>query len=254
MMKKIIISVFILFFIISLGGCFLVKKLAGADIDNEQFDKAREAKVMSMRTQNLEILSKKLEKGSNSMNFDLVFNFSQDLLNRVIKQYDSTSGWFDNDTKYFIKSMNLKIENGSAIVSMGMLATSLKYNVDVDLITDCMLSFEINNNELALHLEPFNISPNVKAGGVLGSADELIKNLIKINLANLEKSLPQMKFPMEFNNKIILQKNNIEIKDKINMSINIPESLISYKVKLKDVLCLAGSVMVTMNIENVEVK
>jgi hypothetical protein len=253
-MKKITIFVLVLFSIISLSGCFLAKKIAGADIDNEQFDKAREAKVMAMRAQNLEILSRKLEKESSALNFDLVFSFSQDLLNRVVKQYDSTSGWFDNDTKYFIKNMNLKLVNGSAIVSIGMLAKSSKYNVDVDLITDCMLSFEISNNELALHLEPFNISPNVKAGGMLSSADELIKNLIKINLANLEKSLPQMKFPLVFNNKIPIRKNNIELKDKVNMAINIPESTISYKVKLKDVLCLSGSVLITMNIENVEVK
>jgi hypothetical protein len=150
--------------------------------------------------------------------------------------------------------MNVKVENGTAIASIGMIAQSLKYNVDVDLITDCVLSFEIKNEELQLHLDPFNIAPHVKAGGMLGSADELIKNLIKINLANLEKTLPQMKFPLTLDNKIPLRKNDIEIRDKINMSISTPDTQISYKVRLKDVLCLKGSVLVTMNIENVEVR
>lgn len=253
-MKKVLLLIVIVVSLASLDGCFLAKKIAGADIDNEQFDKAREAKMLEVKAKNLESLSRKLDKGSNAWNFDLVFNFSEEMLNKIIRQYDSTSGWFDNETKYFIKNMQLKVENGSAIVSIGMIAKSLKYNVDVDLITDCVLSFEIINNELQLHLEPFNISPSVKASGMLSSADELIKNLIKINLANLEKSLPQMKIPVNFTNKIPLRKNVIEIRDKVNLQINIPESQISYKINLKDVICLSGNVLVTMNIENVEVK
>lgn len=253
-MKKIFYGVFLFFIVISLTGCFIIKKMAGADIDNEQFDKAREAKMLEIKALNLESLSKKLDKGSNALSFDLVFNFSEELLNKVLHQYDSTSGWFDPETKYFIKSMNLKVENGSALVSMGMIANSLKYNVDVDLVTDCLLTFEIINNELVLRLEPFNISPNVTAKGVLSSADEIIKNLIKINLADLEKNLPQMKFPVSFTNQVKIDKNVIDITEKVNLSITVPDSRINYRLKIKDIICLSKQVLLTMNVENVEVK
>ena len=252
--KNFILMLFFIFIIYSFNGCFILKKIAGADIDEEQFDKAREAKMLSVKANNLEILSKKLEKNSGLGNFDIVFVLNESLLNKIIHQYDSTSGWIDIDTKYFIDKMLLKVENGSALVSIAMIVNSLKYNVDVNLITDCLLSLEIAGNDLLIHLEPFNITPDVKAQGLLSSADELIKNLIKINLAELEKKLPQMKIPITFDNSVTIEKNSYEIKDKINMRIDVPKSNINYKLKLKDVICLEKSVLVTMNIEKVEVK
>ena len=252
--KNFILIPFFIFIIYSFNGCFIMKKIAGADIDEEQFDKAREAKILSLKASNLEILSKKLEKNSSFWNFDVVFVLNESLLNKIIHQYDSTSGWIDNETKYFIDKMLLKVENGSALVSIAMIVNSLKYNVDVNLITDCLLSLEISGNDLLIHLEPFNITPDVKTQGLLSSADELIKNLIKINLAELEKKLPQMKIPITFDNSVTIEKNSYEIKDKINMRIDVPKSNINYKLKLKDVICLEKSVLVTMNIEKVEVK
>lgn len=239
---------------ISITGCFIVKKITGADIDEEQFDKAREAKVTLVKANNLEALSKKLDNKSELLDFDVFISINEILLNKILHQYDSTSGWFDSDTRYFIDKMILKVENGSSIVSIIMIAHSNKYNVDVNLITDCLLSFEISGTELLLHLEPFNISPYVEVKGLLSSADELIKNLIKVNLANLEKNLPQMKVPLSFNNVIAIPKNSIEIKDKINMRIDIPTQNINYKLKIKDILCIDENVLITMKIERVEVK
>jgi len=238
---------------LSLSSCFIAKKMTGADIDEERFDKARESKIALVKAKSMEELSDKLSK-TNVKDNDVYFTMSQVFLNKILKQYSLTGGWLDKDTKYFINNMNLTIENGFAIASVDLTVNSLDYGVDVDLIADCILSFETVKQELVLHLEPFNITPKVKASGVLSSADEIIKNLIKINLGDLEKKLPEIKIPLVFNESVKFEKNSITVKDKINLEITIPESEINYKISIKDVYCFSGLVCITMYLDFVKVK
>ena len=252
--KKLKIVCFILFILqLSLSGCFVAKKIAGADINEKQFDRAREAKIAQIKAQSMAELSEKLSK-TNIINSDVYFTMNQDFLNKVLKQYDSTSGWFDKDTKYFINNINLKIENGFAIASMDITANSLDYGVDVELIADCILSFETVNHELILNLEPFNITPKVKAAGLLSVANDIIKNLIKINLGELKEKMPEIKIPLVFNESIIFNSNSITIEDKINLVANISESEINYKISIKDVYCFSGLICITMYLDFIEVK
>jgi hypothetical protein len=254
MKNKKLISMLVLFILqLSISGCFVAKKITGADINNELFDKARESKIAQIKVQSMTELFGKLSKADVKDN-DIYFTMNQDFLNKILKQYDSTSGWFDKNTKYVINNTNIKLENGFAIASVDITANSLNYGVDVDLIADCIFSFETVNQELVLHLEPFNITPKVKTSGLLSSADELIKNLIKVNLADLEKKLPEIKIPLVFNESILFKSNSITVKDKINLTVNISESEINYKISIKDVYCFSGLIYITMYLDFVKVK
>jgi len=248
------ILLFTVFAFLLLTSCSVVKKIAGADFDALQFAKAREAKMFETRFMSASALSSRLAKQQALDASDINFYLSQNLLTRIVKQYDSASGWLDDATSYIIYKSNLSLKNGSAIVSLDLSAHNAKYNVDVDLVLDCIMTLEMTNNELFIKLEPFNISPAVTAAGLLSSTEEIIQNLIKINLANINKNFPPMKIPLEFANAMNVEKSKTVIKDKINMLIISPQRKINYMLKLKEILIFEGSVYVAMNVENLEVK
>lgn len=245
---------FIFIIIFSFSGCFIVKKFAGADINALQFEKARESKMLEIRSSSALELAKRLSKNEPVDNADVTFYLGQSLLNKIAHQYDSTKGWLDQATSFIIKGVNLILNNGSAIASLDMIAHNEKHNVDVDLTMDCIMAIEMINNELVLKLEPFNIIPNVTAHGIIASAEEIISNLIKINLGDLSKNFPPLKIPVTFSNQLILQASQVNVQDKINLQIISPQTQIDYKLKLKEVLIFEGRAFVALNLENMEVK
>lgn len=234
--------------------CFIVKKIAGADIDHEQFAKAREAKMHEIRLEAGNDILKRLNNGDPIENADISFYLSQNFLNKIAHQYDSSKGFLDQSTTYIIKSVSLSLKNGAAILSLNMTAHNSEHNVDVDIATDCLLSLKVSNNELVTQLEPFNIAPTTTSRGILASADELINNLIKINLANLGKTMPQIKIPLDITNNMTIAGTKTQIKDKINLIIKSPTRIIDYKLKLKEVLIFENKAFVALNIDKVEIK
>jgi hypothetical protein len=238
----------------NIEGCFILKKMTGSDIDPVQFQKAREAKMLEVKSQALTQLTNRLQQNNPIENSDITIYINQELLNKIAQQYVSATGWLDEATSYEIKSVNLILNSGSAIASLGLNAYNKTHNVRVDMTLDCIMTFEIVNNELTTKLEPFNISPSVTAGGILASADEIISNLIKINLANLNKNFPPLKIPINFANNVIISENKTDIRDKVNLSINSPKRSINYNFKIKEVLVFEGRLFISLNIENIEVK
>jgi len=237
-----------------LNGCFIAKKIAGADIDAEQFARAREAKMYEIRSVSSGNLARRIAKGDSFDNADITFYLSEDFLNKIAAGYNEASGWLDGSTPYLIKKVDIKLHNGSAIASVAMIAKNTKYNVDVFLTMDCILTFQAVGNDLALKMEPFNISPNVSTGALLSSAEEIIQNLIKINLANIGNSMPQIKIPMNIENKMYIPGSRTTIKDKVNLLVVSPQRELGYKLKITDILFFEKKTLVALNIEKVEVK
>jgi hypothetical protein len=257
-MFNVLLSKFFLVIIVSsflfISGCSLVYKIAGADIDPLQFEKARQAKVLEVRMNSLAKLSSKLALRKNLDDDDFTFYLSQDLLSKIVAQYRGISGWFDNSTSFKVNYTELSLQNGSAIVSLDLSAYNSSYNVDVNLIMDCQITFDKLNDDLYIRLEPFNITPKVNAYGLLSSADEIIQNLIKKNLADTEKNFPPLKIPIDISNEINIEQSKSEVRDKLDLNIIASPKKLLYRLKLSDVLIFENAAVVSMNIEKVEVK
>lgn len=248
------VTIIIILASIILQSCGIIKKIAGADIDPLQFDKAREAKVLEVQFLAATTLAKRLNEGKPLDNADINFYLSESFLNKIAQQYDSTEGWLDPSTSYKILNSKISLYNGSAIATLTMFAHNTSYNVDVMLSMDCLVTFKMLKNELEMSLEPFNISPIADAKGLLGGTDEIIENLIKINLANLSKNFPPLKIPLSFNNDFLLAKASINIKDKINMNVSYNDYPIKFNLKLDEILIFKDKVFVAMSIDKVEVR
>lgn len=238
---------------ITLNSCSVVKTVAGANIDSLQFAKSREAKMLEYRLKSAEKLYARLKTNPTPDQYDLSIYLAPDFLKRILNQYNGSSGWLDQVTSYTIRSLDLKLNYGSANVALNLDAHNSTYNVDVKLTMDCLLYMETVNNQLVIRVEPYNISPAVNAGGLLGPTEEIIANLIKINMAEIGRQMPPLQVPVDFSNNIIVPANNINVKDKLNMFIQNPKTQIDFKLKLKEVFVLGNTVLVTMNFENIGV-
>jgi hypothetical protein len=210
--------------------------------------------MLEQRCNSAEGMLKKLEKEPNIENADFVVYLSENFLNKITKQYENTTGWLDESTKYTVKSVTLQLLNGSAICSMALSADNDKYGVGIDLALDAIVTFEAKDNDLVLGIEPFNISPAANSKGVISIADEMIENLIKIKLAELNKNFPPIKIPLSISDKIVIPGTGLDVNDKINLKINSPERQINYKLRLKDIFIFKEKAVVTLNMEGMEVK
>ena len=238
----------------ALSGCYVAKKIAGADIDPKRFAKAREAKMLEIRSLESENLVRRLSGKDALDNADVTCFLSEDFLNRVASGYVNTNGWLDANTSYIIKKVALNIKNGSAIATLAILANSNKYTVDVDLTMDCIMTFQVAGNDLVLKLEPFNISPAVSAKGLYSYASDIIQNLISINLANIGNTMPKIKIPLNIENKMNIPGSRTNISNKINLLIANPERFINFKLVIKEVLFFEKTTFVALNLQKVEVK
>ncbi|MDQ1266139.1 MAG: hypothetical protein QG635_1291 [Bacteroidota bacterium] len=249
---KILVAVSLL--TLAASGCSLVKKAAGADIDPIRFDKARQAKTLEVRRISAERLAARLANGSSIQDADMTFLLKDTFLNKIVRQYEGAQGWLDASTSYQVNKVLITLMYGSAIASVDMTAHSESYNVDVDMTLDCLLVLEQSGMELQIKLEPFNISPKVKAGILLSSAEEIISNLIKINVGGLSSNFPPLKVPVDFTNNFKVPESKAIIKDKVNLTLKSPERSISFTMKLKEILIFEGIVFVAMNIDRTEAK
>jgi hypothetical protein len=237
-----------------LSSCSIVKKIAGADVDAEQFEKARMAKMLEVRVKSSEKLLDRLNQAEPIDKTDIQFTLSKDFLNKIVKQYEHSTGWLDAETSYKIETINLNLKNGVILVNLGLIANNSKYSADVKLNMDCILALNSKNNEIVGELEPFNISPNVEIKSILSSASEIVENLIKINLGNLSNSFPPLKIPVDFSNSFAIPGSINNIKSAVNLNITNVKRQIDYSLKLKEILIFENGVLISLNIDKLEVK
>lgn len=235
------------------SGCFILRPVAGADVDIEQLQKAREAKMLDIRLSGAQRLSHRLSNGDSVSNADLSFYFSETLLNKASSQLDGATGWIDSLTSYNIHSIRVKLYNGSSIATISLSAYNHEYDVDVSLLMDCVLSFKIDSGKFFAILEPFNVVPNVKAGGMIGQFDGIIRDIVTLKLSTLSDNLPPIQFPVDFNNQFPVQANAVQIRSGLNMNISTPAHILKYSLALKEVLIFKEKLFLAMNVKNVGV-
>ena len=253
-MKKYIIACMLIILSAGLDSCSLIKKIMGADFDQEQFDKAREAKMLKERFSAAELLKQRIVNFEQVYSSDIVITMSEGLLNKITAQYAGTKGIIDESMDYTINGINVSIKNGSAIATLSMKVRNEKYNVEVNINTDCLLTFKSTKTDLVAQLEPFNIAPQTDAKGLLSVTEDLINSMIRVNLADLSKKIPEIKIPLNLESQTKIEGSNTIIRNPINISIQNPQRMISYNLNLKDLLFLEGSVLVCLNIDKAEVK
>lgn len=238
---------------ISSSGCFILRPVAGANVDVQQLKKAREAKVLEVRLNGAQRLSQRMNNGDVIDNADLTFYFSEALLNKAAAQLDSTTGWLDSLTSYSIRSIRVKLYNGSAIATVSMAAFNHEYDVDVDLLMDCLLTFSIDTGKFYARLEPFNVLPTVKATGMISSVEGIIEDIVTMKLSTLSDNLPPIQFPVDFNNQFPVQENHVQVRTGMNMNIVTPAQTLQYNLTLKEVLIFKEKLFVALNVRKVGV-
>ena len=234
-------------------GCFIVRPFAGADVDIEQLQKAREAKVLQIRKEGAERLTRRMATGDSLNNADLTFYFSEALLNKAASQLDSTTGWIDSLTSYSIRNIRVKLYNGSAIATISMAAFNHEYDVDVHLLMDCILAFKIDSGRFYATLEPFNVVPNVKATGMISALEGIIEDIVTMKLSSLSEQLPPIQFPVDFNNQFPVQGTSVQVRSGMNMNIITPPHTLKYSLALKEVQIFKEKLFLAMNIRKVGV-
>lgn len=248
-----VISFFLLTSSLFFQGCFILRPFAGANIDIVQLQKAREAKVLEIRQDGAQRLAKRMAAGDSLGNADLTFYFSEALLNKAASQLDSTSGWIDSLTSYSIKNIRVKLYHGSAIATVSLAAFSHQYDVDVNLLMDCILAFKIDSGKFFATMEPFNVVPNVKAAGMISALEGIIEDVVTMKLSALSEQFPPIQFPVDFNNQFPVQGTSVQVRTGMNMNINTSPHTLKYSLALKEVQIFKEKLFVAMNIRKVGV-
>lgn len=257
---RIFLPLVLLSLFLSLPGCFIIRPFAGANIDVDRLQKAREAKVLQIRRDGALKLQQRLASGDSLSNADLTFTFSEALLNKAAAQLDGSTGWMDSLTSYTIRSIRVKLYNGSAIATVNMAAFNHAYDVDVNLQMDCLLTFRLDGpkpgsaNMLAAQLEPFNVVPTVKAGGMISTFDGMIEDILTMKLSTMSDQLPPIQFPVDFNNQFPVQGNAVQVRSGMNMNITTPPQTLQYSLVVKEVQIFKEQLFVAMNIKSAGVK
>jgi hypothetical protein len=112
----------------------------------------------------------------------------------------------------------------------------------------------MKDGKLVMTLEPYNISPAVRAGGILSSTEEIIGNIIKIKLANMRNDFPPMTIPVELANSAPVQPVYMEIHQVVNAKVESAGRDLQYTLSVREVQFMEGAVYVTLNLSSVGVK
>lgn len=250
--SNLLIALFTICAVFSLNSCVIGRKMAGADFNQEEFSKYREAKISELRYLKAKELDTKLNN-TNPVKPEIQLSLNKAMLEKIGRQYVNSTGWIDNATSYVIKNMKTELNYGSALMTFSILAHNDKYNVDVDLLMDCVIGFEFKNEDLILQLEPFNITPIAKAGGLLSATEDLIERMVQKNLGSMS-SYPPFKFPLNIKKQYVMQTSKMQVRDKLNINIESPEKKIDYTISVTDISIFEDAVQVGLNLAKVEVK
>jgi hypothetical protein len=236
----------VLLIALSISSCSLISKIAGADIDPEQFEKYRQSKALSIRAAEAEKLSSRLSSGQSFESGDIHFYLGEEFLKRLLSQYQGRSGLIRKGDTFTVKSVDLKLYNGCAIATMMINARMDTYNVAFDVSLDCLVSMKQEENEIRAVMEPFNIAPSVFSNRIIFSNDELISNLIKLNMAQIGKMFPPIKIPIKFDNQIEIDSHSIKSTEKVNIQLDSPGYKIGLDLGLKEILIFEKKVLVSL--------
>lgn len=235
---------------VALQGCFIIRPFAGADVNIAQLQKAREATVLQVRLNGARRLSDRMANGDPVENADMTFSFSEALLNKAASQLDSTKGWLDSLTSYSIRNIRVKLYNGSAIATIAMSAYSHQYDVNVNILMDCILAFSVDSGAFSATLEPFNVVPNVKAKGITAALEGIIQDVVTAKLSTISDNLPPIRFPVDFTNQFPVQASSVRVRSGLNMNIGTPAQTLQYSLTLKEVLIFKERLFVAMNVKH----
>jgi hypothetical protein len=241
-------------FIILLQSCTIIRQIAGTNFDREEFLWDRRAKAAERRHQSAVELSDRISNGADISDADISFILSPEGIEKILKQYENSQGWLDPNTSYVIRKAESKLFMGSADAKLIIEAVNSQYGVKVDLAMNCILSFEQKQEKILIRLEPYDIEPVVKPGGVVSSvADGIISDMVRLNLANVGKQFPDLMVPLDFQNTFTIDKSNITIKDKVNLGLAFPQRKIDYTLKLKEILFFESGIFISMDVQRMEV-
>lgn len=231
-----------------LPGCALLRAAAGADIDSERFEQARRAAMLEMRAASAVALARRIASGDPVNNADVVVTFTESAVNKAASQLVGARGRLDESTTYVVRKVSVSLYNGAAVASLELDARNDKYDVDVMLVMDCLLVAVMDRDRLITRLEPFNISPDVTAGGLLSGAEEILRDVLKIRLATLGKDLPPMEYPVDFAGVVPVPAASTRVSSGLNLMIESRRRVLRYAMKIKEVLVFEGVILAGLNL------
>lgn len=241
--------------ILGVSSCSLLRGIAGAELDPEQFRLAREARMMEVRASAAAALQKRLAAGDPIDNADVLLFINERLLNKAAAQLDSSRGWLDQETRMLIRHASVRLYNGAAILTLDLDAASETYPVAVRMKLDCLLYLALDEKQrLAGRMEAFNISPEVETGGLLAGQEELVRNIISLRLASMGERLPPFILPLDFSRQTAIDGVQFRTREKIDMTIASPRRLVETKFRLKEILLFESKALVALDVAGAAVK
>lgn len=237
-----------------LQGCGLVSSIAGGNVDRTRYAKAREAASLEVRHLAALRLSDRLVRGDDPENADLVLRLEEDLIRRMVQQLRGREGWIDAETRYVIDSLETELHHGSAFVALYLSVRSEGYDVDVGLVMDCILAFTPDDDALRVDFEPYNVSPDVSAPGLLSAAEDIIADVIRVRLGTLKEQFPPIRLPLGFDEQVPVDGTTTRVRGTPNLVITAPRRLVDYRLRIRDVLVFDDVAVVTVNLESLRVR
>jgi hypothetical protein len=251
-MKRILIPVLLLPLLFS--GCALVRSMAGGNVDRERYELAREAAAMEIRHRAALQLSDRLLQEPDPTDADLVLQLEEDFVLRMLDQLEGRRGWLDPETPYVIDSIDGDLHHGSALVALHLRVRNEGYGVDVRLLMDCRLALLPDGDALRVEFEPYHVSPDVAAGGLLSAAEDLISDVIRVKLGTLRDQFPPMRLPLGIEDQVQIDGSVTRVQGTPNLVIDTPRRLLTYDLRLRDVLIFDRHVLVSANLASLRVK
>ncbi|MFZ1731222.1 MAG: hypothetical protein WBQ23_12840 [Bacteroidota bacterium] len=240
--------------LIGVQGCAVVRSMAGANVDHEQYEKAREAASLETRYRGALRLADRLQKGEDPGKADIVLQLQEEFLVRTLQQLRGREGWLDAETRYRIDSVHAQMYPGSALVTLNLAARNEGYGVDVRLLMDCQLALIPDGDALLMEFEPYNVSPLASAGGLLAPAERLIEDVIRVKLGTMKDQFPPMRLPLGFDDNISIDGTTSKVKGTPNLVITAPRRIVDYKLRITDVLMFDKVALVGINLESLAVR
>jgi len=237
-----------------LSGCALVGSIAGGNVDRERYALAREAAAMDVRHRGALQLSERLLRDPDPSDADLVLQLEEDFVLRMLGQLRGRRGWLDVETPYVIDSIRGDLHHGSALVTMHLTVRSEAHGVDVRLLMDTQLAVLPDGDALRVEFEPYHVTPDVQAAGLLSAAEEVIADVIRVRLGTLREQFPPLRLPLGVDQQLTIDGSTSRVRGTPNLDIRIPRRLLSYSLQLRDVLIFDRHVLVSADLRTVRVK
>ncbi|MDH7516240.1 MAG: hypothetical protein QHI48_10250 [Bacteroidota bacterium] len=235
-------------------GCALIRKAVGADMDPERYALAREAAMLDLRERAAAALAQRLAAPDPPERAELVVFLSPGAVDSACAQLLGAKGKLDEATAYVVRRVTVTLVNGAAVASLSIDARNDDYDVDVALMMDCILAVFLEKDRFVARLEPFNISPDVSAKGLLAPASGIIRDVLKKKLAGIGRDLPPIVFPVDIAGSIPLEGTAVRISEGVNAVLQVPRRLVDCRVRIKEVLVFESGLLVAVDLSEVRVR